>query len=236
MSSIEEFTLGDAGIQYGAEEEQEEPTLEDAPALFTEPPESPVRRRKDRDEPLTFDDPQEAEEHQRLVCMLCRFASSSFATHLNSLGFKLTPAALRSQSLEELQELKIRVTASCLNRNTTSFFSGMVYGGAAALEQICEKTALKEHLKLAGLSSMLKADTQLADTIELCDLTSSGVSTSPWLVLAYALMSNVARCHGTNRFLEIRAKQLKDAQNKSTHTVEENVETKETENEQPLRF
>ena len=234
--SIEEFSLGDAGIQYGVEEEPEEPTLQDAPALFTEPPpDSPVRRRKDRDEPLTFEDPQEAEEHQRLVCMLCRFASSSFATHLNSLGFKLTPAALRSQTLEELQELKIRVTASCLNRNTTSFFSGMVYGGAAALEQISEKTALKEHLKLAGLSAMLKSDTQLADTIELCDLTSSGVSSSPWLVLAYALMSNVARCHGTNRFIEIRAKQIKNAQNQSTHVVEENLESKK-ENEQPIRL
>lgn len=236
--NIETFDLGEPSIDYGkpVENEDDEVPMPDLSPPLLEAPDSPPRRRE-RDEPVSYeDDPEKAAEHMRLVCLLARFTTSSFATHLNALGIgqQLTPAKLRCQDVESLKELKIRTVAACLNASSSTFWGGAIFGTATLAEQVCAKTHLGEHLKLAGLAQALKADTQLASHIELLDLSSGGVSQSPWMVVAASLASTVARVHGTNKFIEMRKKQMeaKQAEDRNTHEVgesEENLGSVETE-------
>ena len=235
---IETFDLGESDIDYGkpVEAQEEANPLADLPGPFVQVPDSPPRRRE-REEPVSYENqPELAAEHMRLVCLLARFTTSSFATHLNALGIgqQLTPAKLRCQDVESLKELKIRTVAACLNASSSTFWGGAIFGTATLAEQVCAKTHLGEHLKLAGLAQALKADTQLASHIELLDLSSGGVSQSPWMVVAASLASTVARVHGTNKFIEMRRKQMeaKQAEDRNTHEVgesEENLGSVETE-------
>ena len=140
-----------------------------------------------------------------MVCLARFHNSDRFGSHLSSLGFKLTPAHLRTLTIDELSELKERVVTSCLNRSSSGFFSGAVLGASQVAETVVMRSPLGKHLFLHGFTEALRRDETTCDMLDLIELTSDISKGSPMLLLAYALLSNAGRVHSVNRFLQMRA-------------------------------
>ena len=212
MGDIENISLGDVAVNYG-DVQDDEPTPDDevmhgliagtADSDDDEP--RHTRKRPRKQDNVTYEDAEDTATHQGLCCQLCRFHTSDrFGPYLTTLGFKLTPTSLRQLDIEQLQDLKQRVVTSCMNRGSSSFMSGAVFGVTQAAETICSRTKLGEHLYLQGLTESLRRDETFVDMVTLWDLTTDVAKGSPSLLLLYAMMSNIGKVHSVNKFLKMR--------------------------------
>ena len=208
---IENIALGGGeALNYG-DVQDDEPTPDDeamhgliAGTADTDDDE-PRHTRKRASENVVYEDAEDTATHQGLCCQLCRFHTNDrFGPYLTTLGFKLTPTSLRQQDIEQLQDLKQRVVTSCMNRGSSSFLSGAVFGVTQAAETICSRTKLGEHLYLQGLTESLRRDETFVDMVTLWDLTTDVAKGSPSLLLLYAMMSNIGKVHSVNKFLKMR--------------------------------
>ena len=164
-----------------------------------------TRKRARKSENVVYEDAEDTATHQGLCCQLCRFHTNDrFGPYLTTLGFKLTPTALRQLDIEQLTDLKQRVVTSCMNRGSSSFMSGAVFGVTQAAETICSRTKLGEHLYLSGLTESLRRDENFVDMVTLFDLTTDVAKGSPSLLLLYAMISNIGKVHSVNKFLRMR--------------------------------
>jgi len=210
---IENISLGgDVAVNYG-DVQDDEPTPDDeamhgliagtADSDDDEP--RHTRKRARKSENVVYEDAEDTATHQGLCCQLCRFHTNDrFGPYLTTLGFKLTPTALRQLDIEQLTDLKQRVVTSCMNRGSSSLMSGAVFGVTQAAETICSRTKLGEHLYLQGLTESLRRDETFVDMVTLWDLTTDVAKGSPSLLLLYAMMSNIGKVHSVNKFLKMR--------------------------------
>ena len=213
MGDIEQIALGGGeALNYG-DVQDDEPTHDDevmhgliAGAADSDDDEPRhTRKRHRKQDNVAYEDAEDTATHQGLCCQLCRFHTNDrFGPYLSTLGFKLTPTALRQLDIEQLTDLKQRVVTSCMNRGSSSFMSGAVFGLTQAAETICAKTKLGEHVYLQGLTESLRRDENFVDMVTLFDLTTDVAKGSPSLLLLYAMLSNIGKVHSVNKFLKMR--------------------------------
>ena len=108
-----------------------------------------------------------------------------------------------------------------MNRGSSTFLSGAVFGATQAAETIASKTSVGEYIFLQGLTESLKRDSNFVDLVTLWDLTNDIAKGSPTLLLLYALISNVGKVHSVNKFLKMRA-QMIQKQKTNQQSIEKN--------------
>ena len=166
---VEEINIGGDDGNYELEQEEEELPEDDIMQTHfatEEPPAKRHRTRGKKSDYVSYSDPGDQAISQELICMLVRFGQSDrFGTYLSSLGMKLTPSALRQLDIEQLEELKTRVIASCTNKGSSNYVAGCVYSATQAIETVVAKSSMSQHLFLTGLTECLKKDESFNDMI-----------------------------------------------------------------------
>ena len=150
----------------------------------------------------------EIQKHQELTLMLSRYGTSSrFGDYLKSLSFELTPAKLRKQKVEKLEELLERVRTSVANKTVSDIWSSSIMTGVSAVESICSKTKINDTIKLKGLSEVLSQDENWLDLMEELKLNNQNLAyVSPYTRIAYTLLTSIMHVHGVNTLMDKRNK------------------------------
>ena len=156
-TAVEEISLGGGdAIDYSSEPAAPPITDDDQldrvkRHIATADPPPRTRSKAKKENNVSYDDPDDQRKHTELIVILARFANSDrFAAYLSAVGFtELTPSKLRQRTIDELEELKTRVTTACLNRTSGDLVSGCVAAACQGVELACKRTALGKHLFLA---------------------------------------------------------------------------------------
>ena len=152
------------------------------------------------------DNNPDVKKHQELTLMLSRYGTSPrFGDYLKSLCFELTPAKLKKQKVDKLEELLERVRVSVANKTVSDIWTSSIMAGVSMVENVCTNTRLNEKIKLRGLSEALSEDENFLDLLEELKLNNQNLSyVSPYTRLAYTLLTSVMRVHGLNTMLDKR--------------------------------
>lgn len=152
------------------------------------------------------DNNPDVKKHQELTLMLSRYGTSPrFGDYLKSLCFELTPAKLKKQKVDKLEELLERVRVSVANKTVSDIWTSSIMAGVSMVENVCTNTRLNEKIKLRGLSEALSEDENFLDLLEELKLNNQNLSyVSPYTRLTYTLLTSVMRVHGLNTMLDKR--------------------------------
>ena len=203
MEEIISLGTEDEHVDYGTavEEEQQQPARH---VFDDDDPPPRKRRRTSRDQQVRYGDAEEVSRHQALILQLTRLGSSDrFGTYLKALSFQLTPAHLKTQDIEQLEETLQRVRCACMNKGSSDFFSTAALAVCQGVEVALTKSSVP--IEAHGWAEMLKKDESFMDVLALIELSSNLTAGSPYALLVYSLLGTLGRTHQINRFLRARA-------------------------------
>ena len=159
-------------------------------------------------------DPEDTKKHQELIIHLSRYNTSKrFADYIKTMGFNLSPASLKKQTSDELEELLQRVQTSVEHKTQGNLWGDMALGAIQTVETISVSVPrISQKVKLRGLTDALKQDDQFLDLIEQLELSHSNFThVRPEIRLIYSVASSAMRVHAINSFLEKRGEVIREA-------------------------
>ena len=198
---IQTFAIGGEKLDYSLPEEETKLDLPTPEQFLDTQNDDPMPRRKQKEEDVSYDTPDDQKEHQTLLIQLSRFGNSPrFAS------FQLTIAKLRKLNIEELSELLERVKCTCLSRSNEAYFTNGFLGAIQVAETAVANSPWKDKILLQGMREMCSKNELLLDALSIYEISNNMSAGSPLALIAWSLFSCAAKTHSINLFLQSRAK------------------------------
>lgn len=222
---MEVIDMGDFSLSDAKQAQQvKQPTPMPKMPNITLPKQIPMAKPKPTEEDI--------KQHQEHVLMLSRYGTSPrFGEYLKGLTFNLDMTHLRKMNLQELNETLERVRTSIANKTVSDVWSESVLGAMNVGETVVNMSVLSEYIRINGLCEALQEDDSFLDLLEELKLENQNLAyVSPYVRIAYVILSVGAKVHGMNSLMvkrqaRVEAKQGQEAAKVIT-TKQDNTDAK----------
>lgn len=164
----------------------------------------------------------EIQKHQEFILMISRYGTSErFGKYLKESGFVLANSKLKKMSMDELEELLERIKTTVSNKNVSDVWSESIMGGLSVGENVITMTA-GDRIKIRGLVELLEKDECWKDLLEEIRLENQNLTyVSPYVRVAYMILTSGAKIHALNTLIDQQNKPLKlETPESKTNTTE----------------